>query len=97
MIDLGQIVDFEWDEGNKDKSYQKHGITTSETEEVFLDPNQLVLDDVRHSQAEDRFIIIGKNTKKTVLLVVFTIRKNKIRVISARSANAKERRLYGKT
>lgn len=94
MFDLSKITGFEWDKGNLDKNYQKHGITPNVAEEVFLDPEQLIFEDDKHSQKEERFTIIGKIIKGSVLFLSFTIRKNKIRIISARKANTRERRKY---
>ncbi len=94
MFDLSKIVGFEWDKWNVDKSYKKHGITPNETEEVFLDERVIVKKDLKHQQ-EERFIAIGR-TGVRVLFVVFTIRKDKIRVISGRQANKKERGVYKK-
>jgi uncharacterized DUF497 family protein len=79
-----------------DKSYQKHGISPEESEEVFLDENLKVLPDFKYSEKEKRLIALGKTFKGKILFVVFTIRRKKIRVISARSVNKKERRYYEK-
>ncbi len=97
MKRLDKILEFNWDDGNLDKSYQKHGITPAESEEVFLDENLKVISDIKHSQREPRFIALGKTSKEKILFVVFTIRERKIRIISARIANKKERRHYEKT
>ncbi|HSX19062.1 MAG TPA: BrnT family toxin [Candidatus Saccharimonadales bacterium] len=94
MIDLGKIVGFEWDKWNLDKNYIKHGITPKEAEEVFLDENVLLIEDIKHSGAEERSIAIGMTVGDSLLFVVFTVRSNKIRIISARIANKKERRQY---
>ena len=94
MIDLSKITGFEWDKGNIDKSYHKHGITPNETEQVFTDEGVQVERDIKHQEKEERYIAIGKNAGDRALFVIFTLRKHKIRVISARSANKKERRLY---
>lgn len=94
MVDLNKIAGFEWDEGNVDKSYRKHGITPNEAEEVFLDEDILLLEDIKHSQQEERFEAIGKTTRGDVLFLAFTIREDKIRIISARKANKKERKQY---
>ncbi len=94
MIDLSKITGFEWDRGNIDKSYQKHGITPNEAEEIFLDEDILLLEDIEHLKQEERVKAIGKIIKGDVILLVFTTRKNKIRIISARKANNKERRQY---
>lgn len=96
MLDLRKIGGFEWDQGNIDKSYQKHGITPNEAEEVFTDKNVGIEKDIKHQEAEERFIAIGKTLQDELLFVVFTIRSNMIRVISARRANKKERGLYEK-
>ena len=94
MIDLGKIAGFDWDSANIDKSYLKHGITPNEAEEVFADEAQLVLEDIKHSGKEERFTIMGKSTRRNILFVSFTIRQDKVRIISARMANIRERRLY---
>ncbi len=94
VIDLSKITGFEWDKGNIDKSFQKHGITPNETEQVFTDEDVQVERDIKHQEKEKRYIAIGKNAAEKVLFTVFIIRKPKIRVISTRSANQKERRLY---
>lgn len=96
MVDLKKIVGFEWDKGNIDKNYKKHGITPNETEEVFLDEDILMLEDTRHSKQEERFEAIGKIIKGSILFLAFTVRRDKIRIISARTANKKERRRYEK-
>lgn len=94
MIDISKITGFEWDKGNIDKSYQKHGISPNETEEIFLDVNIKIETDVKHDQKEGRYIAIGKTLTDKILFCVFTLRGNMIRVISARIANKKERRIH---
>lgn len=94
MIDLDKVTSFEWDKGNVVKSYTKHGITPNEAEEVFLDTAILVLEDIKHSKQEERFDAIGKVIEGSILFLVFTVRDSKIRIISARKANNKERRQY---
>ena len=97
MIDLSKLTGFEWDKGNLDKSYKKHSVTQGEAEELFIDPDVLLLDDAKHSQKEERSIAIGKTTNRKIPFTVYTVRKDKIRIISARTANKKERRRYEKT
>ena len=92
-----ESIEFEWDEGNIDKNYKKHGVTPNETEEVFLDEQVIIVADIDHSQHEKRDIAIGQTLTKKMLCIVFTSRKEKIRIISARSANKKERRIYEST
>ena len=97
MIDLSNLDGFEWDEGNQTKNWIKHQVSTSECEEVFFNLPLLVADDVQHSQEEKRFYVLGQTNSGRKLFISFTIRTNKIRVISARDMNRKERRAYAKT
>lgn len=96
MLDLDRVINFQWDRGNIDKNFTKHNITPNESEEAFLDQNLKTYDDIEHSQKEKRYIAIGKSKSKNVLYIVFTIRNSQIRVISARIANTKERKIYEK-
>ena len=86
-------VGFDWDEGNINKNWKRHRVTPKECEEVFVN-RPLVYNDTKHSQAEPRFIALGLTEKKRLLIISFTSRNRKIRVISARDMNKKERRLY---
>lgn len=97
MLDLGKIREFVWDAGNVDKSYKKYKITPNIAEEVFLDSNLYFIEDFKHSQKEKRFSALGKTKKEKILFVSFTVKVNKIRIISARPASRRERRQYEKT
>ena len=92
-----QANSFEWDKGNQNKNWKKHKVTDKECEEAFADLYLKVAKDVFHSKQEPRFILIGKVGKERILYIVFTMRSEKIRVISARDLNKKERKLYEKT
>ncbi len=94
--DLSKIKGFHWDKGNIDKSYLKHGITPKEAEEIFLDDNVLLQEDFKHSQKEERYIAIGRLAQDKTLFAVFTLRGSKIRIISIRRANRKEKGQYEK-
>lgn len=83
---------FEWDEDKNLINQQKHKISFETAAHVFDDPEYIEMFDFEHSLNEDRFIAIGK--VGDVLFVVFTERKNNIRLISARLATNIERRLY---
>lgn len=96
MIDISKLTVFEWDKGNIDKSYQKHGVTPNEAEEVFLDKNIGIERDIKHQGTEERYIAIGITLNAKLLFVVFTMRDSIIRVISARRANKRELALYNK-
>ncbi|KKQ25026.1 MAG: hypothetical protein US40_C0004G0064 [Candidatus Roizmanbacteria bacterium GW2011_GWC2_37_13] len=97
MGDTGKYKAFEWDKGNIDKSYQKHGITPNEAEEIFLDENLKISRDVKHSQKEERLIALGVTLNGKKLFIVYTVRAEKIRIISARLMNKKQKNYYEKT
>lgn len=86
--------EFQWDRGNKSKNYQKHHVTDQECEEVFFDQNKKILKDILHSDKEERYILLGPTKENRILFVVFTIRSGKIRVISARDLNKKEKKFH---
>lgn len=83
---------FQWDEEKNQLNKAKHKISFETAAYVFMDPRCIELYDSKHSGEEDRFIAIGKVGE--VLFVVFTERKDSIRLISARLATSTERRLY---
>jgi len=92
-----RITGFDWDTANI-THIALHKVTVEEAEEIFSDPNQVVQDDVKHStEKEKSSIIIGKTEEGRVLYQVFTLRGNKIRVISSRDINKKEVKLYEET
>jgi uncharacterized DUF497 family protein len=97
MLVLEKITGFEWDEGNRHKSLKKHRVTPEEAEEAFFDRDKVIAEDVKHSESEARYILLGKTKTERLLYVVFTLRKKKIRVISARSINRREAGIYEKT
>ena len=83
---------FEWDEEKNLINKEKHKISFETAAHVFDDPDYIEMFDFEHSIDEDRYIAIGK--VGDVLFVVFTERKEVIRLISARLATEKERGLY---
>lgn len=87
-------VHIEWDDEKNEINKNKHGISFESAGWVFSDEARLEFYDEIHSIDEDRYITIGKVAE--VLFVVFTERDEgeTIRLISARVATAKERRLY---
>lgn len=91
-----RITGFQWDKGNIDKNLLKHGISDQECEEVFFDPNKRILKDILHSGKENRYILLGQTKLGRLLFVAFIIRNNKIRIISTRNLNKKEKHLYEK-
>jgi len=87
------ISGFDWDAGNRDKNL-KHDVQGWECEQVFFNEPLVVLDDPRHSVTEDRYAAFGQTDAGRRLVIVYTMRKEKIRVISARDMDKKERQFY---
>ena len=86
---------FEWDDKKEEANIRKHGIDFSTAALVFNDENRLDLYDEIHSESEDRYITIGMvGGIAYVVFVVYTERKDVIRLISARKATRLERSLY---
>jgi uncharacterized DUF497 family protein len=90
---LRGIKGFQWDDGNAGKNERKHGVTDRESEEIFFN-EPLVIARSAKGSAEIRYAALGKTYGSRLLAVVFTIRANRIRVISARPMSRKERELY---
>jgi len=87
-------TEFQWDQGNDQKNYFKHGVTQTECEEIFFNSPLLVADDEGHSQDEVRYYVLGQTDASRLLFVVFTVRNTALRVISARDMSSKEKRSY---
>lgn len=85
---------FEWDEGNSLKNWVRHQVSQGECEQVFFNEPLIVYDDLKHSQNEKRWFLLEKADSGRFLFIVFTIRKNLIRVISVRDMNKKEKEIY---
>lgn len=98
---MGQIsfdgcTGFEWDDHNEGKNRDKHQVQPEECEEAFFNIPFIVAEDLKHSATETRFFALGKSDSGRSLFIVFTIRANKVRVISARDMSRKERAVYEK-
>lgn len=91
---LKRALAFEWDSSNRGKNFKGHRVTDQECEEAFFDPQKGILRDTLHSGREERFLLLGKTKMGRVLFLVFTARGDKIRVISARDINKREKHLY---
>lgn len=94
MEELSQASGFEWDEWNAPKIWEKHSVTSAECEQVFFNEPFVVAKDVEHSAEEQRYYVLGATDQGRGLFLVFTMRKNRIRVITARDMSRKERRIY---
>jgi uncharacterized protein len=82
---------FEWDEWNVEKNRILHGVLPEEQEQVFFDEGKVIYEDTTHSIGKERrFLILGRTKVGRKLYIAFTIRNNKIRIISARDLNRRE-------
>lgn len=90
------MLRFDWDERKNKANRTKHGIWFEEALSVFSDPHGRLFYDPEHSEAEDRFILLGMSSAARILVVVHCYRDSDslIRIISARKAARKEARFY---
>jgi uncharacterized DUF497 family protein len=93
---LSNCTGFDWDEHNSIKNWVKHKVSPSECEQIFFNQPLIVSHDIKHSKGETRFFALGKTDSNRKLFIAFTVRKNLIRVVSARSMSRKEKRSYEK-
>ena len=82
----------EWDDNKNKENIRKHGISFETAKLVFADKNRIEYYDQLHSFDEDRYVVLGM--VHNVLFVIYTIRKENIRIISARCATKAERDVY---
>jgi uncharacterized DUF497 family protein len=91
---LAQCTGFEWDAGNAPKVLARHQVTPGECEQVFFHEPLLIAPDPRHSHVENRWAAWGRTAEGRTLAIVFTLRGDRIRPLSARDMNRKERQRY---
>ena len=90
-------AEFDWDQWNLQKNEIKHGVSATEAESAFSDKKHCLFEDQRHSSASEiRYILYGLSSGDRILMVGFTLRHKKIRIITARPASKKERSIYEK-
>ncbi len=93
--DLAACTGFEWDAGNVEKNWKLHQVSHTECEQAFFNRPVRVAPDLQRSGREDRFALLGVSNAGRHLALVFTIRGDLVRVISARDMSRRERRVYG--
>jgi uncharacterized protein len=91
---LAQCDGFEWDAHNSEKNWRSHKVSAAECEQVFFNRPIVSGEDIGHSGKEKRFYILGRTDAGRMLFVVFTVRSNQARVISAKDMNRKEIKIY---
>jgi hypothetical protein len=90
-------IAFDWDQWNIQKNETKHGGSRLEAESAFYDTRYRLFEDRTHSKAaERRYVLYGRSLEGRVLMVGFTVRGRRVRVITARAASRKERQIYEK-
>lgn len=95
LPNLSRIEGFDWDRANIQKNWEAHRVAFYECEEVFFrDP--ILVPDFGHSATEARYFAFGRTGAGRLLAVVFTMRASRIRIVSARDMNRKERKRHGK-
>ena len=87
-------VEFEWDPKKAAKNLRKHGVSFDEAATVFGDPLGTTVSDPDHLSAEDRYINVGMSRRRRVVMVAYTERGERIRIISARELTRAERETY---
>ena len=87
---------YEWDEKKRLSNIKKHSLDFVDAVMVFEDANRLVYEDKRKDYSETRYRTIGSLKGIVIIVIVYTDRTSKTRIISARVANKKERVIYEK-
>ncbi len=90
-------MDFEWDHDKAAANAKKHGVEFTEAMTIFGDPLELTIADPDHSTDEVRCVSIGLSVAGRLLVVAYTERQGRIRIINARQASAQERSAYEST
>jgi uncharacterized DUF497 family protein len=85
---------FAWNPEKARSNLRKHGISFQEAVSVFADPLSVTIPDPLHSHEEERFVLLGMSEGFRLLVVVHTDEGDRIRLISAREADRRERRIY---
>jgi len=91
---LQNCTGFEWDHGNETKNWEKHDVSMGECEQIFFNKPLIVVKDKKHSTFENRYYALGRTDMNRLLFIAFTLRQEKIRVISARDMTEYEIRRY---
>lgn len=87
-------LNFEWDSDKAGTNLRKHRVSFEEASTIFADSLAVTIHDPVHSDEEERYIILGVSVENRLLVVVFTDREDRIRIISARVASRRERKDY---
>jgi uncharacterized DUF497 family protein len=94
MGDSPDVTEFDWDGGNAEKNWLRHRVSQAESEQVFFNRPLVVAEDELHSETEPRHYALGRTDSGRLLFVVYTLRGEKVRIISARDMIRRERKEY---
>jgi len=87
-------TEFDWDDGNAEKIWSRHRVSQAEGEQVFFNRPLVVGEDDLHSLAEIRHYALGRTDADRLLFLVYTLRGERLRIISARDMTRRERKEY---
>ena len=89
-------IRFDWEPVKAEENLRKHGVSFDEAQSVFYDEYATEFYDDKHSECEDRFLLLGLSSRLRLVMVCHCYRKNDsvIRIISARKATANEAKFY---
>lgn len=85
---------FDWDDGILSKMWEKHGVSAAECEEVFFNSPIVSGPDEKHSGQEIRYCVLGQTDSRRRVFIVFTLRRELIRVVTARDISRREREVF---
>jgi len=88
------FMEFEWNRDKAEANLSKHGVSFDEAKTVFDDPLYIDFYDPDHADDEERYIIVGQSQQRRLLVVSYTERRDRIRLISAREATRMEKNAY---
>ena len=90
----GEGSEFDWDGGNAEKNWVRHRVSQSECEQIFFNRPLVIAEDDLHSDEELRHYALGQTDAGRPLFLVYTLRGEKVRVISARDMTPRERKEF---
>lgn len=93
---LANCIGFDWDDGNITKNWDKHDVSSGECEQIIFNKPLILKRDKKHSILENRYYVLGRTDMDRLLFAVFTVRDEKIRIISARDMTNSESERYHK-
>lgn len=94
MGDWAEATEFDWDGGNTEKNWLRHRVSRAESEQVFFNRPLVVAEDELHSGTELRRLALGRTDAGRLLFVVYMLRAERVRIISARDMTRSERKEY---